>query len=138
PTMFRGGPQPVRNLGLPPGVTPGQRRETVRLIRDLNEATRAPDDEELSARIRSYELAFRMQTEAPEVFDLSGEPRQTLAAYGVGVQPTDDYGRRCLLARRLVERGVRFVVVVSGGGPANEQWDAHRDVEENHTRMAAK
>jgi hypothetical protein len=138
PTMFRSGPQPVRNLHLPPGVTPPQRRATVRLIRDLNGATLDPDDEELNARIRSYELAFRMQTEAPGVFDLSGETRQTLALYGVGAAPTDDYGRRCLLARRLVERGVRFVVVVSGGGPGNLQWDAHRDIEENHTRMAAQ
>jgi hypothetical protein len=138
PTVFRGGPQPVRNLGLPAGVTPERRRATVRLIHDLNQATCPPDDEELGARIRSYELAFRMQTEAPAVFNLSGETRQTLAEYGVGSPPTDDYGRRCLLARRLVERGVRFVVVVSGGGPANEQWDAHRDVEENHVRMAAR
>ncbi len=138
PTMFRGGPHPVRNLGLPPGVTLPQRRETVRLIRELNDATRAPDDEELSARVRSYEFAFRMQTEAPQVFDVSGETRQTLEAYGVGAEPTDDYGRRCLLARRLVERGVRFVVVVAGGGAADRQWDAHRDVEENHTRMAAR
>ncbi len=92
----------------------------------------------MSARIRSYELAFRMQTEAPRVFDLSGETRQTQALYGIGTAPTDDYGRRCLLARRLVEQGVRFVVVVSGGGPGNLQWDAHRDIEENHTRMAAR
>jgi uncharacterized protein (DUF1501 family) len=79
-----------------------------------------------------------MQTEAPGVFDLSGESKETLALYGVGVQPTDDYGRRCLLARRLVEKGVRFVVVVSGGGPGNRQWDAHENIEENHTRMAAR
>jgi len=138
PTMFRSGPRPVRNLDLPPSVTLPQRRETVRLIRELNEATLDPDDEELSARIRSYELAFRMQTEAPQVFDIAGETRQTLAMYGVGAQPTDDYGRRCLLARRLVERGVRFIVVVSGGGPGNMQWDAHKDVDENHTRMAAQ
>jgi hypothetical protein len=138
PTMFRSGPQPVRNLGLPPGVTLPQRRETVRLIRDLNAATLDPEDEELSARVRSYELAFRMQTEAPGVFVLSGETRQTQALYGIGAAPTDDYGRRCLLARRLVEQGVRFVVVVSGGGAGNLQWDAHRDIEENHTRMAAQ
>jgi hypothetical protein len=138
PTMFRSGPQPVRNLRLPPGVTPVQRAETVRLIEELNRTTLAPDDAELAARIRAYELAFRMQTEAPGVFDLTGEPAQTLAMYGVGTEPTDDCGRRCLLARRLVESGVRFVVVVSGGGPGNRQWDAHADVEENHTRMAAK
>jgi hypothetical protein len=138
PTMFRGGPQPVRNLGLPAGVSLEQRRETVRLIRALNEATLTPGDEELAARIRSYELAFRMQTEAPQVFDLAGETRPTLAMYGIGTEPTDDYGRRCLLARRLIEQGTRFVVVVSGGGPGNRQWDAHNDIEENHLRMAVQ
>jgi hypothetical protein len=138
PTLLRSGPQPVRNLGLPPGVTTQQRAATVRLIDGLNRATLTPEDEELNARIRSYELAFRMQTEAPAVFDLSSETRQTLDMYGIGAAPTDDYGRRCLLARRLVEKGVRFTVVVSGGGPGNRQWDAHKDIDENHTRMAAQ
>jgi hypothetical protein len=137
PTMFRGGPRPVRNLDLPPGVSLDGRRQTVRLIHDLNEAAGAEDDD-LAARLNSYDLAFRMQTEGPGVFDLSGETRETLALYGVGAGPTGDYGRRCLLARRLVEKGVRFVVVVSGGGPGNMQWDAHKDVEENHRRMAAR
>jgi hypothetical protein len=139
PTMFRGGASPVRNLGLPPGVSPEDRRKTVDLIQQLNRASLPhDDDEELSARIRSYELAFRMQTEAPGLFDLSHETRSTLALYGVGTEPTDDYGRRCLLARKLVENGVRFVVVVSGGGPGNLQWDAHKDIRENHVRMAAQ
>ncbi|MGH7224189.1 MAG: DUF1501 domain-containing protein, partial [Gemmataceae bacterium] len=136
PVMFRGGSRPVRNLDLPDGVSLSQRRETVALIRSLNEAALDPDDDELAARIRSYELAFRMQTEAPHVFDLSGETRQTLDLYGVGVAPTDNYGRRCLLARRLVEKGVRFLVVVSGGG--SHQWDAHKDIEDNHGKMAAQ
>ena len=135
PTMFRSGLRPVRNLVLPEGITLEQRQGTVRLIRDLNEAQGAADAE-LAARLSSYDLAFRMQTEAPQLFDLSGESRETLALYGVGAEPTDDYGRRCLLARRLVQRGVRFQVVVSGGGPGNMQWDAHRDIEENHLRMA--
>jgi hypothetical protein len=138
PTMLRGGPKPVRNLDLPEGVSLSRRRETVRLIRELNEATLQPGDDELAARIGSYELAFRMQTEAPEVFALAGETRETRDLYGVGTAPTDDYGRRCLLARRLVEKGVRFVTVVSGGGPGNLQWDAHKDIEENHLRMAAQ
>jgi hypothetical protein len=138
PTMFRGGAQPVRNLLPPSNVTPAQRRETVRLIGELNRANLDPEDEELNARVASYELAFRMQTEGPSVFDLGGETKETLRLYGVGEQATDDYGRRCLLARRLVEKGVRFVVVVSGGGAGNLQWDAHKDIEENHTRMAAK
>ena len=101
---------PVRNLDLPAGrLARSQRRKTVELIRELNEATLAAGDDEFAARIAAYDLAFRMQTEAPEVFDLSGETQETLDLYGVGHEPTDDYGRRCLLARRLVEQGVRFV-----------------------------
>src|SRR5262245_25678773 len=138
PTMFRPGGRPVLNLDLPAGVTPDQRRRTLGLIRDLNQATLDLADEEFSARINTYDLAFRMQSEAPEVLDLSREPRDTLELYGVGVEPTHDYGRRCLLARKLVENGVRFVCVVSGGGPGNMQWDAHNDIEENHVRKGAK
>ncbi len=138
PTMFGSGKQPVRNLDLPPAVSLKQRRKTVELIRQLNNVNLEPDDDDLNARINAYKLAFKMQTDAPEVFDLSGETKETLALYGVGTEPTDDYGRRCLLARRLVEKGVRFVTVVSGGGPGNMQWDAHKDVEENHLRLAAQ
>lgn len=138
PTMFGSGVSPVRNLKSPAGVSIAQRRRTVNLIRQLNQAEAHHDDDELSARIRAYDLAFRMQTDAPEIFDLSGETQETLDLYGVGVKPTDDYGRRCLLARRLVEQGVRFTVVVSGGGPGNLQWDAHSDIEENHLRMASE
>jgi hypothetical protein len=138
PTEIRGGARPVRNLDLPAGVNLSERRETLDLIRSLNRANPAPADEELESRIEAYDLAFRMQTEAPEIFDLSSETRETLDLYGVGARPTDDYGRRCLLARRLVERGVRFQVVVSGGGPGNLQWDAHDDIQENHTRMASQ
>jgi len=136
PTMFRPGPKPVRNLDLPRGVSLSQRRKTIDLIRRLNRANLSRRDDELSARISTYELAFKMQTEAPELFDVSGETKETLQLYGIGSEPTDDYGRRCLLARRLVERGVRFSVVVSGGGAATTQWDAHTDIEENHLRMA--
>jgi hypothetical protein len=137
PTMFRAGATPVRNLDLPTGISL-ERRRTVELIRQLNEANLSSEDSELSARISAYELAFKMQTQAPEVFDLSDESQHTLDLYGVGQEPTDDYARRCLLARRLVEKGVRFSVVVSGGGPGNKQWDAHKDIEENHLRMAAQ
>ncbi len=136
PTMIRGGPKPIRNLDLPPGVSLSARRETVNLIRQLNEAALPPNDEELAARIGAYELAFKMQTEAPEVFSLARETKETLELYGIGDARTNDYGRRCLLSRRLVEKGVRFVVCVSGGGPGNLQWDAHSDIEENHLRMA--
>ena len=139
PTMLRNGPRPVRNLDLPADVSLSERRATVDLIRRLNETNLRGADDELSARIAAYDLAFKMQTEAPQVFDLSGETQATLDLYGVGRPATDDYGRRCLLARRLVEKGVRFVTVVSGGGAAaTQQWDAHADIEENHLRMAGK
>src|SRR5947209_8697027 len=138
PTMFRPGGKPVLNLGLPAGTSVEDRGKTLGLIRDLNQAEMQPGDTEFSARLNAYDLAFKMQTEAPAIFDLSNEPAPTLEMYGVGKEPTDDYGRRCLLARRLVEKGVRFVCVVSGGGPGNLQWDAHDDIEENHLRMASQ
>ncbi|HWE40210.1 MAG TPA: DUF1501 domain-containing protein [Isosphaeraceae bacterium] len=138
PTTFRPGDRPVLNLDLPPGVAPDRRKATLKLIHRLNRATLDPADEEFSARIDAYDLAFRMQVEAPDVLDLAREPRETLELYGIGREPTNDYGRRCLLARKLVEHGVRFVCVVSGGGPGNLQWDAHSDIEENHLRKAAE
>jgi len=137
PTMLRSGKRPVLNLDLPESVSLEERRKTLDLLRRLNEANLTKDDTEFAARINSYDLAFKMQTEAPAVFDLSNEPQETLDLYGIGKTATDDYGRRCLLARRLVEKGVRFVCPVSGGGPGNLQWDAHDDIEENHLRMAA-
>jgi hypothetical protein len=138
PTMFRPGQRPVLNLDLPSNVDPSQRRRTLQFIRELNESTLDPADEEFNARINAYDVAFRMQSEAPEVLDLSTEPQETLDLYGIGVEPTHDYGRRCLLARKLIENGVRFTCVVSGGGPGNMQWDAHGDIEENHLRKASE
>lgn len=138
PTMFRPGNKPVLNLDLPPGVSLPQRRQTLDLLRQLNASGGDPHDEEFSARMNAYDLAFRMQTEAPEVLDLSRESPETLALYGIGSEPTNDYGRRCLMARKLVEKGVRFVCVVSGGGSGRLTWDAHDDIEENHLRMAVQ
>jgi uncharacterized protein DUF1501 len=138
PTMLRPGGRPVLNLKPPTGESIEDRRKVVDLIRDLNQAQMEEDDTEFSARLNAYDLAFKMQMAAPAVFDLNTESAQTLEMYGVGKSPTDDYGRRCLLARRLIEKGVRFVTVVSGGGPGNMQWDAHDDIEENHSRMAAQ
>ena len=106
-------------------------------IRELDESKLTVNDDEFSARLNTYDLAFKMQTEAPAVFDISREPQSVQDSYGIGNEVTDDYGRRCLLARRLVEKGVRFVTVVPGG-PAISQWDAHDDIEENHLRMAAR
>ena len=138
PTMFRPGDKPVLNLDLPKGVTIGQRKKTLDFLKGLNEANMAAGDAEYAARINAYDLAFKMQTEAPAIFDLSTEPQETLDMYGIGKQPTDDYGRRCLLTRRLIEKGVRFVCPVSGGGTGNLQGDAHDNIEENHLRMAGQ
>ncbi len=138
PTMLRPGAKPILNLDLPDHVDNATRKRTVDLIRQLNQAGPHAEDPEFAARMNAYDLAFKMQTEAPEVFDLGKETQETRDLYGIGQQPTDDYGRRCLLARRMVEKGVRFTCVVSGGGPGNMQWDAHEDIEENHLRMAAQ
>ncbi len=137
PSVLRAGKKPVLNLDLPEGVSLSQRKQTLSFIRELDEATMRGDDEELSARLSTYDLAFKMQTEAPATFDLSNEPDHIRKLYGLDQGETDDFGRRCLLARRLVEKGVRFVTVVSGG-PAISQWDAHDDIEENHLRMASR
>lgn len=137
PTMLRPGDKPVLNLDLPKGVTLDRRRKTIDFIRAINERNIPGEDAEFSARISAYDTAFKMQTEAPEVFDISKEPKETLELYGVGTPATDDYGRRCLLARRLVEKGVRFVCVVSGGGNADTEWDAHSNIESNHLKMAS-
>jgi hypothetical protein len=136
PTMFRPGKRPVLNLELPQGVSVEEQRKTIDLIKGLDEAHGMGEDSELNARISTYELAFKMQMSAPEIFDLSNENQKTLEMYGIGNPNTDDYGRRCLLARRLVEKGVRFVVPVSGGGPGDKQWDGHSKVDENLMRMA--
>ena len=87
----------------------------------LNRAQADHGDSEFAARINTYDLAFKMQMEAPQVFDISRETKETHDLYGIGDPKTDDYGRRCLMARRLAEAGVRFTVVVSGGGPGNKE-----------------
>jgi hypothetical protein len=138
PSMFRPGKKPVLNLDLPSGLSLERRRKTIDLIRGLNEDNLNGEDPEFAARISAYDTAFKMQTEAPEIFDISKEPKETLELYGVGDPKTDDYGRRCLLARRMVENGVRFVCVVSGGGSGDQEWDAHNDIEENHIRMSGQ
>src|SRR5205807_7846477 len=83
----------------------------------------------------SYELAYRMQSAAPEAIDISKENEATRRLYGLDEKRTAEFGTRCLLARRLVERGVRFVQLYSGGGPVSMQWDAHKDLVENHEKM---
>jgi hypothetical protein len=121
----------IRDVAMPIGTTGAKRRQQLELIEWFN---RKHLDElgrhsELEARIRSYEMAFRLQTAAPELFDLAGETKQIRELYGMDVKPTQTSGRGCLLARRMVERGVRFVQVRIGG------WDAHGNIKGNHDRM---
>jgi hypothetical protein len=109
-------------------------------LRKLNEqhlATRK-DNSELEARIASYELGYKMQETAPEAFDVLSEPEETRALYGMDRDETLSFGRKMLIARRLVERGVRFVQVYSGGNHNDSNWDAHGDLVLNHTRHAGR
>jgi hypothetical protein len=138
-TLFRPGPTPIVNLHPETDeIGPEQQRRTLDLLRAMNERDLDPTDTELAARIASYELAFRMQAEAPEAVDLSRETEETKRLYGLDHPRTAEFGTRCLLARRLVERGVRFVQVYSGGGPVAVQWDAHDDVDANHEAMCGR
>ena len=136
-TTFRPGRTPVVDLRPQPAISSTQQEGTVELLRDLNRRhlELRGNAGHLEARIEAYELAFRMQAAAPAVVDLSDETPETLALYGIGEQQTDEFGRRCLLARRLVERGVRFVQLYSGD---TNGWDAHNDVMQNHTEYCGK
>jgi hypothetical protein len=134
-TLFRKGPSPILNLKPPEGVGNEEQRRTFDLVKKLNELELDSADSELQARISSYELAFNMQKHAPEAVDLSNEAESTREAYGLNRKQTADFGTRLLLSRRLVERGVRFVQVYSGGGPLVTQWDAHDDINANHEKM---
>jgi hypothetical protein len=136
-TLLTGGIAPIRHLANPPGVSEQQQHRTLDLVNRLNHEHQQarPGDSELSARIAAYELAFRMQAHAPEVVELSAETRATRRLYGLDQPQTAEFGTRCLLARRMVERGVRFVQLYCGD---TNGWDAHSDVVENHTRLCAQ
>ena len=136
PPEFQGvevnGVRGLRDIAMPASYSTQTRRAQLDLIESFNRRhlARLGANDELEARIRSYEMAFRMQTEAPEVFDLSAETESTRKLYGLETKETADFGRHCLLARRLVERGVRFVQLIGAG------WDAHSDIRDNHTKQA--
>jgi len=116
-------------------VTAEQQRATVSLINQLNrESLPMEGDSELSARIASYELAFRMQSHAPEVVNISSETAATRKLYGLDQKHTSEFGLRCLFARRMIERGVRFVQLYCGD---TNGWDGHSDVDGNHTKLCA-
>jgi hypothetical protein len=139
-TTFRSGQNPVLHLASPAGIPPESQKETLALIDRMNRrhfATRE-EDSTLEARIASYELAYRMQSEAPEAVDLAKESAATKALYGIDQPMTDDFGRKCLLARRLIERGVRFVQLYQGTNLGDDWDDAHLDLLGSHNKMAKK
>ena len=131
--QFRQGDVPLMNLKPPADRTDGEQRGELGLLKRLNEiwGRDKQEDDELDARVRSYELAYKMQTSAPEAVDLASESEETRKLYGIDEEETRAFGTNCLLARRLVERGVRFIELYSGSGSG---WDAHENVEENHSK----
>lgn len=126
--------EPIVSLHPPKGYSNETQAEKLSLLQAFNRqhAVSRPQQSELEARIRSYELAFRMQAQAPEAVDLASETDATKALYGLDQKETATYGRNCLLARRLVERGVRFIQLYSGTG---SKWDSHANIEGNHSRL---
>ena len=133
-TTFRTKGAPVLDLQAPNGVSRELQRDLLDALKQQNEAHAALHGgrSDLTSRISSYELAFQMQQSAPEAVDLSSETQQTQQLYGLDNDRTRDFGTKCLLARRLVERGVRFIQVYSGGAHNDDNWDAHSDLKKNH------
>jgi hypothetical protein len=139
PAVYQGirlqqGKEPIPNLATPVGVTETQQRGKLDFLNTLNRAhaLERPLQSELDARMLGYELAFRMQAEAPGAVDLASETAETERLYGLDKKETEVMGRNCLLARRMVERGVRFVQIYHGAG---SKWDAHSGIENNHTGL---
>ena len=137
-TLFRSQGAPVLNLTAPAGVAGSTQRRSLDLLGQLNRRhlQQRPGESELAARIESYELAYRMQTGATEAVDVDSESSQTKELYGLNRPQTSHFGRQCLLTRRLLERGVRYVQLYSGGG--SDSWDAHVDCPDNHKRHATE
>ncbi|NRB48464.1 MAG: DUF1501 domain-containing protein [Saprospiraceae bacterium] len=130
-TTFRPTGTPILNIEPPPGLSRYHQRESIDLIQAFNKqhAERHPEEDELRARMSNYELAFRMQMEVPGIIDLEQEDEKTKALYGLNAKATHDFGRKCLLARRLVEKGVRFVQLYSSS------WDSHDFLERAHGNL---
>ncbi|MFN3325451.1 MAG: DUF1501 domain-containing protein [Bryobacteraceae bacterium] len=139
-TSFRPGRNPILNLSPPAGMKDGDQRDFLATLQKLNRKhlSARNEDSELMARLESYELAFRMQMAAPEATDISSESEATKKLYGLDDPVSADFGGRCLLARRLVERGVRFVQVWSGNGMNATDWDGHIGCDQNHLDRAAQ
>jgi hypothetical protein len=139
-TLFRSQGHPLIDLATPAGTSEQTQRHSLDLLNQLNQAhlTARPGVSELAARIESYELAFRMQTSAGQVVDVEREDAATRAMYGLDKRLTADFGRKCLIARRLIASGVRFVQLYSGGGHLEDTWDGHSDCIANHRLHAGE
>ena len=139
-TILRSAGEPVLDLKRPGHTGEATQRRVLDALGEYNAEHLAPraDNSNLAARIASYEMAFAMQRTAPEAVDLAGETEETKTLYGLDDKKTQDFGRRCLLARRLVERGVRFVQLYAGGAHNDSNWDAHGNLEENHNYHAGR
>jgi hypothetical protein len=139
-TILRTAGEPILDLQRPEGMSPAVQRRLLDTLKDYNSEHQLPriDNSNLAARIASQELAFQMQSFAPEAIDFGLETEATKEMYGLNDKRTQEFGRRCLLARRLVERGVRFVQLYAGGAHNDENWDAHGDLFKNHTYHAGR
>jgi len=137
-TVMKSKGTPVLNLSRPDDVTDPIQRELLDTLRDYNDAhaMSRTGNSDLDARIASYELAYQMQSTTPEAVDLASEDERTLEMYGMNDPTSATFGKQCLMARRLVERGVRFVQIYSGGAHNDDNWDAHSDMERNHNLHA--
>ncbi len=137
-TVFRPSGVPILDLKPGEGISDDNQKQDLEFLAQLNHEhlTARPGDSDLDARIKSYELAYRMQMAAPEAVDFSKETEETKALYGMDKPETADFGRKCLLARRMVERGVRFIQLYSGGGHGDDTWDAHGSIVGNHGKHA--
>jgi hypothetical protein len=139
-TILRSAGEPFLDLQRHEGMSESTQRRLLDTLNEYNRAHQAPrtDNSNLAARIASYEMAYSMQAHAPEAVDLSQETAATRELYGLDNKKTQDFGRRCLLARRLVERGVRFIQLYAGGSHNDNNWDAHGNLVQNHSYHAGR
>ena len=139
-TWLRPSGDPIDNLYRPADMNDSQQRAQLDLLARLNRhaLAKTPHEEELAARIESFELAYRMQIAAPDAIDITKEPEHIHKLYGIGDKRCDHFAKQCLMARRLVERGVRFVQIYSGGMENERSWDGHSNIKENHTQFAGE
>ncbi|MCM8536594.1 MAG: DUF1501 domain-containing protein [Lentisphaeraceae bacterium] len=139
-TVMRSKGAPILNLNRQKGLTEKQQRAMLDTLKEYNTGHLSDrvDNSNLAARISSYELAYKMQSHAPEAVNFTKENEKTLAMYGIDNKKTSEFGTKCLLARRMVERGVRYIQLYAGGGHNDQNWDAHGDLVKNHNHHCGR